>query len=316
MPLTSTLSDIKTAYRKLALRHHPDKAAPDQQAAATVVFSKISNAYEVLSDEQQRREYDYGSSRGPTGSTSTPFAQNQQTTWQQGHDPFASSSFFQRHHFHDPFQVFEQVFRDEFGGGPSMRGGHRPGGSLFNSFFDGGNMMDPFASDFFTHRGSGGGMMDPFQRGSMFASGGGMMDPFAGFGMAGGGNPGFTSTMSVSSSTTTTIGGPGGESVTTQTTRKLVNGREEMVTERIVRKADGTVTRQVLDESGRPMQQLESEPSRRDSRRLAVQSGPVVINVDDDEDGHVAASDSAGHKHARRDSTGGVGKRPRKKQES
>jgi len=51
----SSQSDIKRAYRKLALRHHPDKSA-DPLAADK--FKEINHAFHVLSDVEKRRRYD------------------------------------------------------------------------------------------------------------------------------------------------------------------------------------------------------------------------------------------------------------------
>lgn len=54
-------SDIKKAYRKLALTHHPDRVAPEKKKEAEEKFKEISEAYAVLSDAKKRQLYDqYG----------------------------------------------------------------------------------------------------------------------------------------------------------------------------------------------------------------------------------------------------------------
>ncbi len=53
---TASSDEIKKAYRKLALKYHPDKN-PDNKAAEEQ-FKKISEAYAVLSDEEKRKQYD------------------------------------------------------------------------------------------------------------------------------------------------------------------------------------------------------------------------------------------------------------------
>ncbi|WDP91594.1 MAG: J domain-containing protein [Desulfobacter sp.] len=57
---TASASEIKKAYRKLALKYHPDKTKGDK--ALEDKFKKISEAYAVLSDPEKKQQYDtYGS---------------------------------------------------------------------------------------------------------------------------------------------------------------------------------------------------------------------------------------------------------------
>ncbi|KAI9806036.1 MAG: hypothetical protein M1833_004443 [Piccolia ochrophora] len=50
--------EVKAAYRKAALKHHPDKAAASAKATATLKFQEIAFAYAILSDARRRRRYD------------------------------------------------------------------------------------------------------------------------------------------------------------------------------------------------------------------------------------------------------------------
>jgi preprotein translocase subunit Sec63 len=62
---TATQSDIKKAYRKLALKYHPDTNKDDPDAAAK--FAELSEAYEVLHDDEKRKMYDqYGKRVSPS----------------------------------------------------------------------------------------------------------------------------------------------------------------------------------------------------------------------------------------------------------
>src|ERR1700758_1325029 len=69
---TAKAAEIKTAYRKLARKYHPDSNQGDTKAEER--FKEISEAYSVLSDEKRRKEDDEarslfgGGFRVPTGS--------------------------------------------------------------------------------------------------------------------------------------------------------------------------------------------------------------------------------------------------------
>lgn len=61
---SATPDQVKSAYRKAALQHHPDKAAPEDREDANKRFQEIALAYAILSDERRRKRYD------TTGNTS------------------------------------------------------------------------------------------------------------------------------------------------------------------------------------------------------------------------------------------------------
>ena len=95
--------EIKKAYRKLAIKYHPDKNPDDKEAEEK--FKEISAAFEILKDPDKRRKYD-----------------------QFGHDAFrggggASGGV-------DPFDLFRDVFGGGGGGGAGF-------GSIFDDFFGG-----------------------------------------------------------------------------------------------------------------------------------------------------------------------------------
>jgi len=185
-PEQANEASLKKAYRKLALKWHPDKN-PDNRENAEAMFKKISVAYDVLSDPEKKATYDRfgkdGLSGGGSGSRGPQF--------------------------------------EGFGG----HGGHgfefRSADDIFRTFFGTSNIFDLFEDEMFGstghHQGSRGGSrrrqhMDPF------ASFGMGMDPFAGFG--GGGS------TSISFSSNSGFGGMGGggfSSVSSSTT--IRNGK-------------------------------------------------------------------------------------------
>src|SRR5450432_174285 len=67
--------EIKTAYRKLAMQHHPDRN-PDNPAAEEK-FKEASEAYQVLSDAQKRAGYDRYGHAAVSGGGGSPFTNAQ-----------------------------------------------------------------------------------------------------------------------------------------------------------------------------------------------------------------------------------------------
>src|SRR3954451_10065797 len=66
VPKNASADEIKKAYRKLVRQYHPDKNPGD--AAAETRFKEIQHAYDVLSDQEKRRQYDtFGSRNGRGG---------------------------------------------------------------------------------------------------------------------------------------------------------------------------------------------------------------------------------------------------------
>ena len=55
---TASADEIKSAFRKLARKHHPDMAKPKEKVSAEEKFKQINEAYEVLSDPEKRSRYD------------------------------------------------------------------------------------------------------------------------------------------------------------------------------------------------------------------------------------------------------------------
>ncbi|MFX0090782.1 MAG: DnaJ C-terminal domain-containing protein [Candidatus Hodarchaeota archaeon] len=112
VPKTASLDEIKKAYRRLALKYHPDRTKDDPKVAEEK-FKEVGEAYSVLNDPEKRKKYD-----------------------QFGHAAFTpGAAGFQdiKFDFGDPFQIFEQVFGSSFFGG---RGRRRASSGGFNINFD------------------------------------------------------------------------------------------------------------------------------------------------------------------------------------
>lgn len=266
-----TAAEIKAAYKKLALKNHPDRAPPAEKEAATARFKVVGEAYEFLSDDRKRREYDnFGPGRtsgnyapGPeyeddltrkhfgTSPNGVPFT----FVWESSADsarraqagrrtgrPFGADGF-------DPFELFNMMFSNEFG---SMNGGGGGGASRAQDPFARMNSGQPMGGSVF-------GNSDPFsQNHRMMADSMGFgfgappapsrapPGPSMGMHSAGPFSSNFASTAgnynhhstSTSTSTSTTYGGFGGTSQSTTT--RTVNGRTETITRNV--DASGNVT--------------------------------------------------------------------------
>ena len=71
VPRTATGQELKSAFRKLAIQHHPDKNPGDK--AAEEKFKECSEAYEVLADPDKRARYDRFGHSAPGGFGPSPF---------------------------------------------------------------------------------------------------------------------------------------------------------------------------------------------------------------------------------------------------
>ncbi|OAA78951.1 DnaJ domain protein [Akanthomyces lecanii RCEF 1005] len=74
---TATADDVKKAYRKAALKHHPDKVADSERAKAHETFQAVAFAYAVLSDPARRKRYD------TTGSTAESIVDSEGFNWSE-----------------------------------------------------------------------------------------------------------------------------------------------------------------------------------------------------------------------------------------
>ncbi|KAL7542350.1 hypothetical protein ACHAXR_011687 [Thalassiosira sp. AJA248-18] len=108
----ASLKDIKKAYRRLAVQHHPDRNLGNEDEA-TVKFREISEAYEVLSDEGSRREYD----RALKGGFGHGDGDDRFKWSYNGDGNNGSGGGRQQHPRHrrhrDPFAQFNDVFQND-----------------------------------------------------------------------------------------------------------------------------------------------------------------------------------------------------------
>ncbi|XP_020138790.1 dnaJ homolog subfamily B member 8 [Microcebus murinus] len=230
VPPAASAEDIKKAYRKLALRWHPDKN-PSLKEEAEKRFKQVSEAYEVLSDSKRRAAYDRtgcdtwraggggsgggGRGGGRGGGPNVPYG--------GGGSPFEAG-----YSFRNP----EDIFREFFGGldpfsfdfwdSPLGGGGGRAsgGGGGRASGNGGRGLRGAFSAGF----GEFPAFMEAFSSFDAPGRGGGSRTAFssASFGGSAGGSSGFRSVMS----STEVVNG---HKVTTK--RVVENGQERVEVE-------------------------------------------------------------------------------------
>jgi molecular chaperone DnaJ len=97
---TSSGEEIKRAYRRLAMKYHPDRNDGDGKAEAEIRFKECAEAYEILSDESKRARYD-----------------------QYGHAGVQGAHDFSHMDVGDIFSMFTDIFGGAFGDAFGGRGG-------------------------------------------------------------------------------------------------------------------------------------------------------------------------------------------------
>lgn len=213
---SATESEIKRAYRKLAVQWHPDKNR--SHARAEEYFKKIGEAYAVLSDPEKRKIYErYGKEGLGGASTGTGAAAGNSDPFSGGygdHFGFHGHPGFSSRHARDIFEAFfsgGDPFEAFFGGGGGTRRSSRARGNEWSG-----------SSPGFGFGGGGFGGLGMMMMDSMFD------DSFgSGFGGGGGGYGGFSQSVSSSSYTDRD-----GHVVTKKTTTTIdASGRSETLTE-------------------------------------------------------------------------------------
>lgn len=125
----ATLKDVKKAYRRLAMKHHPDHNKGNEEES-TIKFRKISEAYEVLSDEQKRKDYDYELRTGrPSGTDWTRTKRSHRDPFAQFNDLFKNDPFFA-----DAFKNMDNLFSETFEQGSNWNNNHKQKGGWGNWF--------------------------------------------------------------------------------------------------------------------------------------------------------------------------------------
>jgi DnaJ-class molecular chaperone len=138
VPRGASAAAIKSAYRKLAKKHHPDSNKDDPKAAAR--FSEINTANEIVGDEEKRKQYDRGEidADGKPRFQSFPGGDARARGFSPGGGGFESRTFRTGG---GGGGGFEDILNSMFAGA-ARGGGSRPAGSTSFEFDPGGIALD------------------------------------------------------------------------------------------------------------------------------------------------------------------------------
>jgi len=128
---TASASDIKSAFRKLAKKFHPDANKDDPKAQER--FSEVSRAYEIIGDETKRKQYDRGEIDADGREAFHGFHGANAHTAYDGFDARGGDGGFQ---FRGGSGAAEDILSELFGS--AFGGGRRGGGGPFSGFGDAG----------------------------------------------------------------------------------------------------------------------------------------------------------------------------------